>query len=397
MASNVSHDLYQLQRDRWVLAQHFGENDKEGAIQKARELFASGQFDAVGVIRERYDPASGASHGTLVYSNAKSEGVPNLHGRVVKPEAAAQDRRQQHGPSVDDDYDEDFDETPEAPAGRGRSAGTDTGPGTGTVFGKFLMVFAISFLLAGGMWFILSRFGLEGSLAGILGERDLPLKVIIVGFLVFSLIIGATLISGRDLQAIFYSADTDPAPRRGSRPAARSPAAARSGASNARANETDAPDDVDDDEEDEDDEEDDEEDAPPPEPKLDKETAGKLGAARETMVAFFELCLRFINDAELPTKTGKLDPLMMFGCHLYFAGAAEALCQTRDLPPAVLAKVLEPCVIALGRKPEQAPLIRRKVRRIPVGALLQRYVPRRPRCDGGLHRRRTQGNQTVRR
>ena len=72
------------------------------------------------------------------------------------------------------------------------------------------------------------------------------------------------------------------------------------------------------------------------------------------MVAFFELCLRFINDAELPTKTGKLDPLTTFGCHLYFAGAAEVLCQTRGLPPTVQAKVLEPCVIAMGRKPDQA-------------------------------------------
>jgi hypothetical protein len=90
VASNISHDLYQLQRGRWVLAQQYSENDKEDAVRKAREMFATGQFDAVGVMRERFDPNSGSSTGSLVYGNAKSEGVPNLHGRVVKPESATQ-------------------------------------------------------------------------------------------------------------------------------------------------------------------------------------------------------------------------------------------------------------------------------------------------------------------
>ena len=157
----------------------------------------------------------------------------------------------------------------------------------------------------------------------------------------YSLIIGPTLISSRDLQAIFYSPDSDDTPRRGGRTATRGRAGAQPTAATSSRAATQH-------------ENDDEDEAPPPEPKLDKETAGKLGSARETMVAFFELCLRFINDAELPTKTGKLDPLTTFGCHLYFAGAAEALCQTRGLPPTVQAKVLEPCVIAMGRKPDQA-------------------------------------------
>ena len=212
MASNISHDLYQLQRGRWVLAQHYGENDKEGAVQKARELFASGQFDAIGVIRERYDPNSGSSTGTLVYGNAKTEGVPNLHGRVVKPESAEPERRSGRGPDVDVEY--DFDEAPAAHGSRGRAHGGVAGPSSGTVFGKFIMVFTISFLLAGGTWFILSRFGFEGSLASLLGERDLPLKAIIVGFFIFSLIIGPTLISSRDLQAIFYSAESGDTPLR---------------------------------------------------------------------------------------------------------------------------------------------------------------------------------------
>ena len=348
MASNISHDLYQLQRGRWVLAQQYGEHDKEGAVQKARELFASGQYDAVGVMRERYDPNSGSSTGSLVYGNAKSDDVPNLHGRVVKPESAAPERRSQRGPDLDDG--DDFDE---APAARGRAYGGNIGPSSGTVFGKFIMVFTISFLLAGGTWFILSRFGFEGSLAGLLGERDLPLKAIIVGFFIFSLIIGPTLISSRDLQAIFYSAESDGTPQRAARPATRSRDGPQRGAA-APSRAAKQEEDEDDEDEDDEDEDEDEDDAPPPEPKLDKETAGKLGSARETMVAFFELCLRFINDAELPTKTGKLDPLTTFGCHLYFAGAAEVLCQTRGLPPTVQAKVLEPCVIAMGRKPDQA-------------------------------------------
>ena len=348
MASNISHDLYHLQRGRWMLAQQYGENDKEGAVQRAREMFASGQFDAVGVMRERYDPSSGSSTGSLVYGNAKTDGVPNLHGRVVKPESAAPERKSRRGPDVDDGG--DFDE---APAARGHAFGGGVGPSSGTVFGKFIMVFTISFLLAGGTWFILSRFGFEGSLAGLLGERDLPLKAIIVGFFIYSLIIGPTLISGRDLQAIFYSTDSDGTPQRGGRPATQNRAGPqRAAAAPSRTAAQDGAEDDEDEDEDEDDE--DEDDAPPPEPKLDKETAGKLGSARETMVAFFELCLRFINDAELPTKTGKLDPLTTFGCHLYFAGAAEALCLARGLPPTVQAKVLEPCVIAMGRKPDQA-------------------------------------------
>jgi hypothetical protein len=61
VASNISHDLYHLQRGRWMLAQQYGENDKEGAVQRAHEMFASGQFDAVGVMRERYNPSSGSS------------------------------------------------------------------------------------------------------------------------------------------------------------------------------------------------------------------------------------------------------------------------------------------------------------------------------------------------
>ena len=190
-------------------------------------------------------------------------------------------------------------------------------------------------------------------MAGLLGERDLPLKAIIVGFFIYSLIIGPTLISGRDLQAIFYSTDSDGTPQRGGRPATQNRAGPqRAAAAPSRTAAQDGAEDDEDEDEDEDDE--DEDDAPPPEPKFDKETAGKLGSARETMVAFFELCLRFINDAELPTKTGKLDPLTTFGCHLYFAGAAEALCLARGLPPTVQAKVLESCVIAMGRKPDQA-------------------------------------------
>lgn len=350
MAGNISHDLYQLQRGRWTLAQQYAEQDKDGAVRKAREMFASGQYDAVGVMRERYDPGTGASHGTLVYSNAKTDDVPNLHGRVVKPEAA-QRRERPQGPRFDDG-DGEFDETPARGAAAARSYGQDMGPSASTVFGKFIMLFTISFLLAVGTWFILSRFGLDGSLSDMLGERDLPLKVIILCFFIFCVIVGPTIITGRDLQAIFYSSDGEPSPRRsaGSATPKRS-LLGRRAASRAQAD--DEEDDDDEDEDDDDEDEDDEEDAAP-EPKLDKETVGKLTGARETMVAFFELCLRFINDAELPTKTGKLDPLMTFGCHLYFAGAAEVLCQVRGLPPAVLAKVLEPCVIAMGRKPEQA-------------------------------------------
>lgn len=133
-----------------MLAQQYGENDKEGAVQRAREMFASGQCDAVGVMRERYDPSSGVSTGSLVYGNTKTDDVSNLHGRVVKPESAAPERKSRRGSDVDDGG--DFDE---APAARGQAFGGGVGPSSGTVFGKFIMVFTISFLLAGGTWFIL--------------------------------------------------------------------------------------------------------------------------------------------------------------------------------------------------------------------------------------------------
>ncbi len=308
MASNISHDLYQLQRGRRVLAQQYGEHDKDAAIRKARELFAFGQYDAVGVMRERYDPNTGSSTNTLVYGNTKSEDVPNLHGRVVKPETSTEPSGPRRGPDLDNE--DDFEDAPGPAASRGHGAIASAGPSSGTVFRKFVLVFTISLLLAGGVWFILSRFGFESSLASLLGERDLPLKVIIVGSFLFSFVIGPTLITGRDLQAIFYSSDAEPSPRRGGRTGART--GSRQGAAPARSRAA-ASDEEDDDFDDEDDDDEEDEEEEPPEPKLDKATAGKLTGARETMVAFFELCLRFINDAELPTKTGKLDPLMTFG------------------------------------------------------------------------------------
>ena len=344
MASNLSFDLYELHRGRWTLAQQYSDHDKGGAIAKAREMFATGGFEAVAVMRELYDPRSGASQGTLVYSDTKSADVPKLHGRTVTPEAATRPERQDSR-QIDDDED-DFD-IPAAP----RAARTTTHSAAGAVFGKIVMLLIVSFLLSGGTWFVLSRFGLESSFVDLFGERDLPLKVIIAGFFLYTLILGPALVSRSDLQAIFYSSDGDasPAPRRAaaSQGGARGGAASRASRAN-RAAADPSEEEIYDDEGDED-----EEDAPP-EPKLTKATARKLAASRETMVAFFELCLRFINDAELPTKTGKLDPLLKFGCHLYFAGVAEALCQIRGLPPTVLVKVLEPCVIALGRDPEQA-------------------------------------------
>ena len=350
MASNLSFDLYELHRGRWTLAQQYSDYDKGGAIAKAREMFATGGFEAVAVMRELYDPGSGASQGTLVYSDTKSADVPKLHGRTVTPEATARPESQA---SRQSDEDEDDFDIPAAP----RAARTTTHSATGAVFGKIVTLLIVSFLLSGGTWFVLSRFGLESSLVDLFGERDLPLKVIIAGLFLYTLILGPALVSRSDLQAIFYSSDgdADPAPRRAaaSRGGARGGAASRASRANRAAAELPEEEIYDDEDAKDDEDEEDEEDAPP-ELKLDKKTARKLAASRKTMVAFFELCLRFINDAELPTKTGKLDPLLKFGCHLYFAGAAEALCQIRGLPPTVLVKVLEPCVIALGRDPEQA-------------------------------------------
>ncbi len=99
--------------------------------------------------------------------------------------------------------------TPSAAPAKGYSA-------AGAVFGKFVTLFIISFLLSGGTWFVLSRFGFEASLVDLFGERDLPLKVIIAGFFLYTLIIGPVLISKTDLQAIFYSSGggASAAPRR---------------------------------------------------------------------------------------------------------------------------------------------------------------------------------------
>ena len=54
------------------------------------------------------------------------------------------------------------------------------------VFGKFLVLFAISFLLAVGVCFILlSVMDMEQYLSHLIGERDLPLKIIIIFFSCF--------------------------------------------------------------------------------------------------------------------------------------------------------------------------------------------------------------------
>jgi class 3 adenylate cyclase len=347
--ADITHDVYHLQRGRWVLAQQYREHEREVAITRAKELFGKGSADAVGVMRERFDAASGASHGTLIYCNTKIDSPPNLHGRVIRPESEHNAGRER-GRSA-------------AGNGRGRqrlsdgrrngATATSGAPGAANVFGKFISLFTVAVVLAYGTWFLLSKFGLGQSLAGVFGERDLPLKVILAGFILYTLVIGPTMITKYDLQAIFYQPDDgdddDARPeRRASTRGLLGLGRKRSGPGGDRDTDADADGDTDEGEKEE---------APPPKPAakpLDKATANRVNQARETMVRFFELCLGFVSAAELPTKSGKLDNMMMFGCHLFFAGAAESLCQSRGLQRDVLGRVLEPCVVALGRKPEQA-------------------------------------------
>lgn len=62
----VSFEVYYLQSGRWQIHARFGPNDREKAVEEAKQLDTGG-FEASCVIREAFDPSNNASEEAVVY------------------------------------------------------------------------------------------------------------------------------------------------------------------------------------------------------------------------------------------------------------------------------------------------------------------------------------------
>ena len=81
--ANAEYEIHVLKKGRWTI-DHIVSNDKEGAINEAREMTADKYLDGVKVIEEAVINDEGETRSRTVFNN-----VTNKHKKKDKPESKA--------------------------------------------------------------------------------------------------------------------------------------------------------------------------------------------------------------------------------------------------------------------------------------------------------------------
>ena len=345
--SDIVNDLYTLVRGKWILHEQYAGKELGRAITEAKKLMLVNEVDAVGVIREGTDSRTGELRDKLAYGDAKKDGVPFLNDYEVVP-MANQDHSATKGAYFEggeegggeDDGEQRAQRRPSAPVGDGIQR---------NAFALPVKLFAVAFISLGvgwGLWASISHFGGEGTIAGLLGQNNLPAKTMGIGFVITMIILLPATITGADIAAAFRAAPSEsPAPRPARRPARQKKRKrddegdepAKKG-DEAAADEPSAP------AEEAAEAQKEEEEAP-----LEAGVSNQIAEARASLVKFFERCMAFVMASDPDMKGGRIDAVTTFGCQLFFAGAAEILATSNRIDMKHLGKILEPAAAALGQ------------------------------------------------
>ncbi len=352
--AETSFDIYSLKKGTWSLIESMEKGQRAAAIERAKALMADANVEAVGTVRDSYDPNTGESQESLIYGNAKKDGVPPLNGMAVRRRSDDEDKpRAKKKADENGDLDEAPKKTSKVPPPAAISTATPL-----TLVYKFVMLLTLCGGLAWGMWFVIEAAGGAPSLAGIIGSQALATKVFTISFVIFLLLFGPSTISRADFAAAFaaepaeredpeasrmkkelkakHKAKKDKEKAKARDEAALEPdqaptlAEAAESASEAGKEETEKGKESE---------------------SEDDEAGQRMAEARADMLKFFELCITHLN-AHQESSGIKLDTLTTFGCLLYFAGAGEALSRARGINSRYLSTLIEPCVLALGRSAE---------------------------------------------
>ena len=363
MALQTHYEVHVEQGGRWSIHAQFASNQKDVAIEEAKQLDSQGNIGAVKVIREVYDTNQGTHRDYVVY---KSAGVTATDGETDTTERGAR-HEPDNDETDDDDYggDEDYDDGADKfdlsappPKRKGKTKNSLTG-----FLVKILLIILFSLCLA-SMAAVIATEVLGGStLFGyrISGGREANmLFIVFVGtFLISAGFMSATFIKGTSIEG---GSRRPRAPRRQrAAPQPAAPAARKKRKKRRRGDELDqamagsedfvlA-----------------EQEADETNDRLQKEisgddavdpNAGNKGV--ETLSPHAEkqksYMMDFLSDSLKKTggDTKKMDNFNKFGVNLFLAGACETLADKRDLDEKARAKVLADSVRVMGFKKSHA-------------------------------------------
>lgn len=304
--AQVNFEVYAFDGSRWSVQQTFTGNQREAALDFAKELYAQSHVKGVRVVQETYDQAEGGSSEKTILTRTKSDDVPKNLNKEIKAPLAPPPKKPEPAktPLVASKT------VPGAPTPRDAKAATAASPAptprpvpqapsmrerytpmrlVGAVAGS-------SVLAAGGSLLMMQLphdAPLLLTLRTMLGANYLiPLAIALfgVGLITSGL---ALLVSPQRGVAMLY---VDPAP-----PAPVAPVEAPVAAPPTRFPVIALEDD---------------------EPEISSAIADLNSEALHT-VAFFHDCLAALPRDGVYMKDGRLDAFNWFGCHLFFAGVAE--------------------------------------------------------------------------
>ncbi len=101
----IHYELYVKQNNRWILEAHFQSHQREEAVDDAKQMAKQAHIQAVKVVREQRNPATGVTRETTIYT---SELKKNSMMRRDEPDLGEFDD-DYGGSGGDDDYG-DFDD-----------------------------------------------------------------------------------------------------------------------------------------------------------------------------------------------------------------------------------------------------------------------------------------------
>ncbi len=364
MALQTHYEVHVQQGGRWSIHAQFDSNQKDVAIEEAKQLDSQGNIGAVKVIREVYDVAEGTHRDYVVYKSAgatASDGETDTTDRKIRTDSGGGDFG-----SADDDDDDDFD-VEDAPARRKNSSKKKS---TLTAFVvKLLLIVLFSICLAAIASFLATELLGGSTLFGyrISGSREANMLVIVflLTFLISAACMAMAFMRGESI-------DSRPRPRRAPKPkAAPKQAAAAADPKKKQRTKRKKGDELDRAMAGSEDFVLAEQEADDTNERLQQELAGdepgdevidpNAGAAgvdglsphAEKQKAYM---MDFLTDSL--AKTGqdnkKMDNFNKFGVNLFLAGACETLADKRDLNEKDRAKVLADSVRVMGFKKSHA-------------------------------------------
>lgn len=70
----INYELYVKQNNRWILEAHFQSHQREEAVDDAKQMAKQGHIQAVKVVREQRNPATGLNRESTIYSSEIKKG-----------------------------------------------------------------------------------------------------------------------------------------------------------------------------------------------------------------------------------------------------------------------------------------------------------------------------------